>query len=327
MIYNKIAAGGTFDHLHIGHKTFLRWLFSQAEQVLLGITSDKFVGLTKGENIEPFEKRKNDVLNFLESHGLNKRVEIIQLDDIYGPLLNKDISVDAIGVTDDTYLGAIEINTKRTNMGLPTMPILTMALLTNNGSTISSSKVREGIIDTSGEKWVEEIWGKYTHNLPTFLRDTLKKPFGTLIHEIPKDVIGEKTITVGDITTKTFLDNGFIPHLAIVDLVVEREPKYHTIYELGFTSITNVYHLTNSAASINSVSWKMIETTFKTVSPVVIEVRGEEDLLVIPCILMSPLDFRIFYGQPHEGMVEIVVTEQTKKHAQNLMKQFVTGEL
>jgi uncharacterized protein (UPF0218 family) len=47
--------------------------------------------------------------------------------------------------------------------------------------------------------------------------------------------------------------------------------------------------------------------------PQTILVKGEEDLAVLPAILLSPLNTAIFYGQPQQGLVAIRVTE-TKKH-------------
>lgn len=52
----------------------------------------------------------------------------------------------------------------------------------------------------------------------------------------------------------------------------------------------------------------------------VILVSGEEDLAVIPCILLSPLETLVLYGQPDKGMVEIEVTLEIKNSLCTLLK-------
>ena len=54
----------------------------------------------------------------------------------------------------------------------------------------------------------------------------------------------------------------------------------------------------------------------------VLIVDGEEDLAVIPFVLASPLGWTILYGQPNEGVVELVVTSETKQTVLQLLGLF-----
>ncbi|MDO8451425.1 MAG: DUF359 domain-containing protein, partial [bacterium] len=62
-------------------------------------------------------------------------------------------------------------------------------------------------------------------------------------------------------------------------------------------------------------------------------VDGEEDLLVLPVILASPIGAFILYGQPGyrtvpgqpgEGVVSVPVTSETKEKARILLGQFIS---
>ena len=55
--------------------------------------------------------------------------------------------------------------------------------------------------------------------------------------------------------------------------------------------------------------------------PQTILVKGEEDLGVLPAILLSPLNTAIFYGQPQKGLVYIKVTETSKQKALKLLQK------
>lgn len=71
----------------------------------------------------------------------------------------------------------------------------------------------------------------------------------------------------------------------------------------------------------------------RNAKPVVLEVRGEEDLLALPAILEAPLNAVVYYGQPpipvwscgpvQSGIVEVVITKEQKKAAQSLLTQFI----
>jgi uncharacterized protein (UPF0218 family) len=51
-------------------------------------------------------------------------------------------------------------------------------------------------------------------------------------------------------------------------------------------------------------------------------VDGEEDLAVLPCLLNSPKDAFILYGQPNEGVV-LVKVDEAYPRALNYYKQLI----
>ena len=102
MKHNLVVCGGTFDHFHKGHQEFLRYVFSVGKKVIVGVTNDEYIEKSKIKNqiskIEPFGKRKKAVLEFLKQEGVLNRVEIVEINDLFGPTLSKDIPIDAIVV-------------------------------------------------------------------------------------------------------------------------------------------------------------------------------------------------------------------------------------
>ena len=54
----------------------------------------------------------------------------------------------------------------------------------------------------------------------------------------------------------------------------------------------------------------------------VIKIDGEEDLSFLPVMLLSPLGFTVYYGQPNEGLVEVKVTEENKEKVYDLVSKF-----
>jgi uncharacterized protein (UPF0218 family) len=55
---------------------------------------------------------------------------------------------------------------------------------------------------------------------------------------------------------------------------------------------------------------------------VILKIIGEEDLAVLPLILAAPLDTIIYYGQPNKGLVKILVSEENKERAYNILLKF-----
>lgn len=164
--------------------------------------------------------------------------------------------------------------------------------------------------------------------LPKSLRKELKKPFGDLhksldLIEIPlrKQLNEEKLIiAIGDVTSKNLVKIGIIPQICIVDNLTQREPIKHNL-----NHTKNIKYVDNPAGVLTE---EFIELCCNSINeatkenPLLIEVNGEEDLAVLPCIINSPKDTFILYGQPNEGVV-LVKVEKAYKMALNYYKQLI----
>jgi pantetheine-phosphate adenylyltransferase len=143
--YHKVAVGGTFDKFHRGHQLLVKTAFQVGEQVLIGVTSDKFGGI-KGE-IEPCDVRMSNLNQLLKERS---NYIISRLDDPYGVTID-DESVDAIVVSPETEPTAFKINDIRRERGMKPLDIITISMvLADDGKPISSTRIRRGEIDQVG---------------------------------------------------------------------------------------------------------------------------------------------------------------------------------
>lgn len=328
MIYNVVGCGGTFDHLHIGHKAFLRFAFSHGKHVVIGLTSDKYVSENKKNAlVAPYIERYKQVEAFLATEGFTGRYTIVPIDTIFGPAIDPHTSLDCLVTTEETKKGAEEINAKRSNLGLSVLPVITMPLLERNGKRISSTRIRAGEIDREGNTYCEE----FSHELlllPQELRDSLQVPFGRLFldeEEVFKAADTAKSIVIGDATTAAFHQKGLFPKIAVIDFIVQREKRYSSLEEEGFTGNEKQLSLLNPPGAITPALWDAIvaaKAHRHESTRYVITIEGEEDLAVLPAVLILPLGFTIYYGQPNKGIVKVVIDMPAKERAKSLLRQF-----
>lgn len=328
MSNNLVVCGGTFDHFHKGHEEFLRYVFSVGKKILVGVTSDQYVRSSKLETrslmeTESFEKRKQEVLSFLEQEKALSKAKIIKIDDLFGPTLDKNLPIDAIVVSQETKKGAEIINQKRKELGLKELKIIVAPpVYGEDRNIISSEKIRKGEIDRMGKLYVREEWLSKDFQLTEDLRGEFQKPFGELLldaRSLSKDR-KRLMITVGDVTAKTFNDLSLEQNLSVIDFKVGRIKKFANIQELGFAGAEVIFNVDNPPGFITSETLEKLVEIFKLGlrEKTILQISGEEDLAVLPIVLIAPLGTFIFYGQPHEGLVKVIVSEDSKNKAYNL---------
>jgi len=80
----------------------------------------------------------------------------------------------------------------------------------------------------------------------------------------------------------------------------------------------------NPAGVITLESWEAIKRAMKDDDAVIL-VDGEEDLLALPCIVESPNNSLVLYGQPSQGLV-VVDTSSTVRNEASLILSRMTRE-
>ena len=143
--------GGTFDVFHIGHEALIRGALDVSEHVLIGLTTDERAGKGRtGFVVTPYAHRKNRLAEWLRFEGVDKRVEIVPLNDDWGPVaLGEDF--EGIIVSEETEGMARALNQVRKERGVDKLDVIIVPLVqAYDGNRISSSRIRNGEIDSEG---------------------------------------------------------------------------------------------------------------------------------------------------------------------------------
>ena len=154
--------------------------------------------------------------------------------------------------------------------------------------------------------------------------DELKKPLVKLYPDFEDEIdeikSSEFLISVGDATFNNLTKYELYPNIGIIDNLIQR--KNHT-HEIIFAD--HILNADNPAGTITDDLWETIGQALELSNSgecYVIEVAGEEDLAVLPCILMASPETTILYGQPNEGLVVLKVSD-TKNKAQKIIDAFI----
>lgn len=325
--FGKAAIGGTFDHLHKGHKYFIDKAFKNSEFVIIGVTVD---GFSKGKEfsylIESFKTRKDGVCRYLKNKGYDKRSEIIPIKDIYGSTL-KDRDIDVIFTDESGFENAEKINVEREKIGFPKIEIVKNNYIKDEeGGIISSTKIRKGYENRDGLVYNKSFKTSEILRLPLTLRDRLRKPFGKVEKKLEREMFDNKpVIAVGDIAVAKLYEMGVVPAISIYDLktvrstildekVLRHLPKEDVIVENPQGEISR---------SASEAVERAINESFEKMKTVNVKVVGEEDLLALPAMLLSPLKTLIVYGIRDRGAVVVEVNEELKGELLPFLQKFV----
>jgi uncharacterized protein (UPF0218 family) len=161
-----------------------------------------------------------------------------------------------------------------------------------------------------------------TYFLPKKLKPELRKVWGIAIFGKKKGVKEKfekflkkgkfkKVITVGD-----YCSINLPSDVKIFDgKVKKRKIKKILPYSLKCK---------NSKGTIQKEVWQIIKKAIKENKNVFVE--GEEDLLVIPVVLLAPKNSIVVYGFPKKGICAIRVNQRMKRKIKNLLKLFLKCE-
>lgn len=109
--FQSVALGGTFDHLHSGHKLMLSLAsLVTCDRILCGITASEMLSAKNHpEKLESLEIRMLTVQEFLMNfrEGCERNVEIVTLRDPFGPTIELD-DLDALIVSPETLPGGLK---------------------------------------------------------------------------------------------------------------------------------------------------------------------------------------------------------------------------
>ena len=160
-----------------------------------------------------------------------------------------------------------------------------------------------------------------SRRIPEENRASFKGPVGKPIKDgdLKKLKNKDKLIAVGDFVSLTAVNKGVLPDIAIYDGMTERREMRgfaSLVEDMGWDTDT----VANPAGTITADLVGAIAHALSGHEKKVIRVIGEEDLAVVPCIILSPVGTNIIYGMPGEGMMLISNDEQTKQRTEELLE-------
>ncbi|MCA9371721.1 pantetheine-phosphate adenylyltransferase [Candidatus Woesebacteria bacterium] len=332
--YAHTGLGGTFDRLHKGHEYLLKKAFEEAEHVTIGVTKESL--LTEkylAQTILPFEKRRQELKEFLASEGFVNRAQIIALEDIYG-IADKDETMEALVVTDATKANGEKINAARTECSLERLDLVHVPFVKDEDGVdiISSERIRKGEIDRNGLRYMSIFEKSDVLGLPSSLREQLREPFGKLIvgdendlskaAKCMKKYMQNKApvmiIAVGDIVTQTLENVNLEPQISIIDFRTQRQKI--APFDRKMRGIVNEPGQIHKKAVVKIQN--SIHALLKNNEQSRIIIDGEEDLLALPAMLLAPLGSIVVYGLRQKGVVVVQIEEGFKKVIKSLVEKF-----
>lgn len=120
-------------------------------------------------------------------------------------------------------------------------------------------------------------------------------------------------ISVGDATTKALEEAGIELKLSVVDLKTKREESNEYRHREGSVIVEN------DASTLSHDLFLEIEKIINSDHNGRIEVKGEEDLAVIPIIYYSDFNTVVSYGVPDVGIACISVDSNVKENIKSLI--------
>ena len=143
--------GGTFDILHVGHRTLLSRAAKEGKRILIGLTTDERARKGRSvENLNSYTIRKQNLENLLSSLGFLEKFEIVPLNNDWGPSVIDEDS-RAIIVSEETKATDENINELRSKEGKSKLKMVVVPMIKSvDGRYISSSRIRDKEIDSEG---------------------------------------------------------------------------------------------------------------------------------------------------------------------------------
>lgn len=165
--HHHVAVGGTFDHIHLGHKLLLTMtafaLDGTSGVLTVGITGDELLkNKSHVEFLESWAERQSSVHRFLKAildftaphaeppaekevnepglhghsvtvrYGTNLELRCVEISDPFGPTIT-DQGISALVVSGETRSGAKAVNDKRAEKGWSALEIFEVEVLDASG--------------------------------------------------------------------------------------------------------------------------------------------------------------------------------------------------
>ena len=222
----------------------------------------------------------------------------------------------------------------RVENGLAPLHIIEVAHLTDiAGDIISSSRIRNGLVDVEGHPWFSPAWEGQVLRMHPRAEPELKTPMGVL-YEGPEtapevamlaaleDIDTSQTIliAVGDVTVSTLWRS-----ISFRLGIYRRANQTHSLSKRRAGGLFSLYPCSGSIQPCRRADARTQGghcPGSQLEEPTVVVVDGEEDLAPLYIHLHVPLHAVVFYGQPGVGVVAQPSSLETKARCRRLLELF-----
>ena len=160
--------------------------------------------------------------------------------------------------------------------------------------------------------------------LPEKDRQVFKEPLGTELYDDDLGSFHAQTalITVGDVVSLTFRRHGIRPFLSIYDGITERREMTE------FATLVEDEEKDEVVNPAGRITRELVESIRGRIegSGGLIKVIGEEDLALIPAVLLAPMGTDIVYGWPGRCMMRITTDEGIRSKMEHLVSKMEEAE-
>ena len=154
-MFNITALGGTFDIIHVGHIELIQKAVSISDKIIIGLTSDAFISKNDKKIRNNFDQRSENLEKIIHEKFPDCSFEIAKLDDDFGPAVIQG-DVDALVVSEETSKKGDILNALRKERKLDPVEIIIVPMkMASDGNRISSTRIRNSEIDSSGNILVD----------------------------------------------------------------------------------------------------------------------------------------------------------------------------
>ena len=328
--------GGTFDHFHDGHALLIQTMLERCERIEVWLLSESRAK-SKDMGILAWKTRKNQLIERFADVD-SARIDVFTLEDEFGPAtLHK--TAGAIACTKETKARCTQINSLRAENDLEPLEIIEVPhSLAWDNLPISSTRIRNGEIDRAGQPWMPPSIRSSNSSMTPEVEQELKKPFGELFKGPEDDTsvaingvfdsidpLTGPIIAVGDVTVLAIQDSGRMVDIAIIDGQTKRSP-WSGANDIRKEDFDFVLHSINPAGMLTPSLLESCEKAIHSLSSkghsTLIVVEGEEDLAPLLLHPLLPIGAVVLYGQPEEGVVLRLCSEESKLRCRNLLSLF-----
>jgi adenylate kinase len=161
--------------------------------------------------------------------------------------------------------------------------------------------------------------------IPQAMRKRLGKPYGRFFSGMDKAmgyIQGTSICSVGDQVSRALLSSGVTPDITVVDGKINRA-RVKSPLKLR---CRRTIRAKNRAGTISGSLWKAAGQAVSAGKPVKVQVDGEEDIAVLPLMMLVQDKASIVYGLYGKGVCVIRAGREARKEAREIVRKIASAQ-